>query len=98
MTDLTAALIWKNGFAEGLSVSENKTITQWPSAWGEKPTQKEIDALKKEYSAHLSLLTQIESLEGQITPRRFREAIVSLDGKQWLEKIELQIKALRDKI
>lgn len=38
---------------------------------------------------------QINILEHLITPRRLREALLTAEGKQWLENIEAQIEALR---
>ena len=39
---------------------------------------------------------QILQLEAQITLRRMREAVLTEEGKQWLENIEQQIQALRE--
>jgi|DEB19_MinimDraft_3_1074340.scaffolds.fasta_scaffold24088_2 hypothetical protein len=40
-------------------------------------------------------LDEIRNLEAQITPRRLREAVLTPEGKAWLEGIEAQISALR---
>lgn len=40
----------------------------------------------------------ILSLEAQITPRRIREAMLTNEGKAWLEDIESQIEVLRGQI
>lgn len=38
---------------------------------------------------------EIRNLEAQITPRRLREAVLTPEGKAWLEGIDAQIAALR---
>jgi hypothetical protein len=38
---------------------------------------------------------EIRNLEALITPRRLREAVLTPEGKAWLEGIEAQIAALR---
>jgi len=38
---------------------------------------------------------EIRNLEALITPRRLREAVLTPEGKAWLEGIEAQIVALR---
>lgn len=40
-------------------------------------------------------LDEIRNLEAQITPRRLREAVLTPEGKAWLEGIDAQIAALR---
>lgn len=40
-------------------------------------------------------LDEIRNLEALITPRRLREAVLTPEGKAWLEGIEAQIAALR---
>jgi hypothetical protein len=46
----------------------------------------------------LSARDQIAGLEMQITPRRLREAVLTAEGKAWLEDCEARIAALRSKI
>jgi hypothetical protein len=41
------------------------------------------------------VLAQIVLLEATITPRRLREATLTVDGKTWLEVVDAQIAALR---
>lgn len=42
-----------------------------------------------------SVLSQISALEGQVTQRRLREAVLTPEGATWLTDIENQIAALR---
>lgn len=51
---LDAGLIlgWKYGNAEGIVTVDGK-VTQWPASLGDKPTQKQIDELGKEYDAYM---------------------------------------------
>jgi hypothetical protein len=46
-------------------------------------------------SPNASVLAQIVLLEATITPRRLREATLTVDGKTWLEVVDAQIAALR---
>lgn len=40
-------------------------------------------------------MDKIRDLEAQVTPRRLREAVLTPEGKAWLEGIDAQISALR---
>ena len=42
-----------------------------------------------------TVFDEIRNLEALITPRRLREAVLTPEGKAWLEGIEAQISALR---
>jgi hypothetical protein len=44
------------------------------------------------------ILRQIYILEAQITRRREREAILTTEGKTWLQNIEAQIETLRNQL
>jgi hypothetical protein len=41
------------------------------------------------------LMDHIRNLEATITPRRLREAVLTPEGKAWLEDVEAQIDAFR---
>lgn len=41
-------------------------------------------------------LAQIAQLESTVTPRRIREATLTVEGKAWLEGVDAQITALRE--
>lgn len=54
--------------------------------------------LSCEVPENFDLLMLINELELQITPRRQREAILTAEGKQWLEAKEMEIEALRGQL
>lgn len=41
---------------------------------------------------------QIQTLEAQQTPRRMREAVLTAEGKAWMDDVNSQIDALRVKL
>ncbi len=53
---------------------------------------------EKEIDTSIDVMSQITALEGQITQRRIREAVLTPEGKAWLQSIEDQIKTLRTKL
>jgi hypothetical protein len=46
-------------------------------------------------SPNAAILSQIATLEGSITPRRHRDALLTLAGKTWLTGVDAQISVLR---
>lgn len=63
-------------------------------------TQEALDAALAAYdhaaeTAKREALQQIAALESQVTQRRLREAVLSLEGGAWLQSIETQIATLR---
>lgn len=58
------------------------------------PAQAELDAAMVKVAANQTILDQITALEGTITPRRMREAVLGTDGG-WLADVNNQIAALR---
>ena len=47
---------------------------------------------------HREALTAIQSLESEITPRRIREAVLTAEGKAWLDAQEKAIELQRNKL
>jgi len=54
--------------------------------------QASIDAKNTVINA---IISDIKKLEAKITTRRLREAVMTSDGKAWLEKIDVEIAAKR---
>jgi hypothetical protein len=42
-----------------------------------------------------AVMQGISELEAAVTPRRLRDAVLTIDGQTWLEDVEAQISALR---
>jgi hypothetical protein len=59
-------------------------------------TPEQIDAITNPLvSPNRGIIAQIFQLEITITPRRLREATLTVEGKTWLEGVDAQIAALR---
>ena len=68
-----------------MSAEEEAEIrAEWAAAESLRPTQ--------------DILKQITTLESTITPRRQREAILTEEGRTWLEGVEEQIAILRNQL
>ena len=77
-------------------------IAEWHLK-ADKPTAEEIaqawEAVKNKYSREaIQTKEQLFNLEQSITPRRMREAVLSEEGKTWLDGVENQIAKLREKL
>jgi hypothetical protein len=72
------------------------TVTEEQPAWveGVLTQQWRVD----EITGVPRIMQDIQVLEGQITQRRLREAVLSQEGKDWLEAKEAQIAALREQL
>ena len=68
-----------------MSAEEEAEIrAEWAAAEAAKPAE--------------AIKAQIKALEASITERRYREAILTDEGKAWLEGVEEQIQTLRNQL
>ena len=56
-------------------------------------TDEEAEALRPK--PVVTVKDQIAAIEAEITPRRLREAVLSVEGAAWLEAKDAEIAALR---
>lgn len=65
----------------------------------EEEAQKDAEEKKWNDAEPIRAATiKIQELEGQITNRRLRDSVITVDGKTWLENKEAEIKLERDKL
>jgi hypothetical protein len=66
----------------------------------ETGVSEEVDVLAGEivFDQKAYILSAITSLEAEITPRRQREALLSIEGKEWLATWDTKIKTLRNEL
>lgn len=56
---LAEALVYKNGFAQGLLIVDGK-IKEYPVEWGKKPTKKEQVSIVREYTEYLKTVEHVK--------------------------------------
>lgn len=63
-------------------------------------SDKEIELTPEQVEARRvkGIIRQIEAIEATVTPRRYREAALTTEGKVWLQSKEDEIAALRAQI
>lgn len=70
-------------------------ISKWGHRVVAQPTAADLAPYMAIEENNQPILEQIAALELQITPRRVREAMLTPEGKAWLQSKESQIAALR---
>jgi len=79
--------------AEALAFSDNVVTVQKEIA-----SPEEIAAAEAARTLKNETLKNIDNLEGQITPRRLRDAVLTSDGATWLADKEAEILIERSKL
>lgn len=92
--DLTATINYLVPFADcDIDGGNYKTI-----AWRDKrpmPTWAEVRSAMLKAEESRSAKYEIRHMEDTITPRRIREAVLTKEGKEWLDQTNGAISALR---
>lgn len=72
-------------------------IVRWESTIPQ-PTEQDLVGLDDAVRQRENLLAQLQALDAQITNRRLTEALLTDEGKAWLQNIETQKEALRQQL
>lgn len=91
MSNLHAAIDHKFGVRAGVRVVDD-VLVEYPD---EMPSAEDQAQWIAEYETRLAIINQIEALEATATPRRIREMAVD---PTWMQELDAQISALRDKL
>lgn len=68
-------------------------IARWPD--DSPPTAEQLNEVAGVVEADRVARLQISELERTVTPRRMREALLSEEGRLWLDAVEEEIEGLR---
>ena len=90
------ALGWKHNHAPGIETRDG-VLTSWPVSLGAQPSEAEQAVIVAEFEARQAIVSTIEGLESEVTPRRQREAILGTD-LGWLAAQESLIATERAKL
>ncbi len=82
-------------------IGETTELLPGEVAFAHQPTAEELAAQFPQYEEQEereAALRRIYELEGEITPRRLRDAVLTEAGREWLVEQELQIAIVRSQL